>query len=383
MRSMSAEEVGSGGGPRGLLVHADNRVALPWLARRYAGQVRAVYLDPPYNTGSDRLHYADRLSTSAWRAQLRETFDALRPLLRPDAVVAVQIDDHQVRVLWDLLDEIFGAEQHLATVVVKMSELSGPKLHHVQRRLPKLKEYILFYGNGPEAALSPLRVRKPEAELAGYLRYYAKVIEDPQRPVTQWRPVRIREYLRAQSVEPTAQAVRAFQLENAARVVYRTNNRLLAGLQFETECAPVRSPTGVDYIWWQGRQMLFLEDHLYTWVGDLWTDLSTINLNKEGGGHFPHGKKPEALVQRVLQLCSAPGDLVLDAFGGSGTTAAVAHKMGRDWIVIERGPQCLSHVRPRLEGVISGADQGGITRSVGWAGGGSLRYCAEAALAAP
>lgn len=356
----------------GLLIHGDNQAALARLAHTHAGQVQAVYLDPPYNTGTDRDHYADRRAVDAWRAELAHVLRGLRPLLRPEAVVCVQIDDHQVSALWQLMDAEFGAQARLATVVVKMSELSGVKMAHVDTRLPKLKEYLLFYGNTPTAALRPLRVLKTDAELAGYLRYYSSVIDNPHDPPEAWRILNLRAHLKARGEPVTAERIRRFQVAEAHRVVYRTNNKLLAGLHFDTECARVVSSTGVEYIWWQGRQLLFLADHIHTWVGDLWTDVSTINLNKEGGAAFRAGKKPEALIQRVLTLCSEPGDLVLDAYAGSGTTAAVAHKLGRSWITIERGPHCLSHVAPRLSAVVAGTDQGGISRAVQWQGGGNF-----------
>lgn len=365
-------------GPQGLLICGDNREALVRLGGTHAGQVQAVYLDPPYNTGTDRDHYADRRGVEAWRADLAGVLRALRPLLRPEAVVCVQIDDNQVSDLWQLMDAEFGAEARLATVVVKMSELSGVKMSHVDTRLPKLKEYLLFYGNSPQAALRPLRILKSETELASYIRYYASVILNPEAPPERWEIANLRQHLKALGEPVTAERIRQFQVAEAHRLVYRTNNKLLAGLSFDTECARVTSATGVEYIWWQGRQMLFLTDHIHTWVGDLWTDLSTINLSKEGGVAFRAGKKPEALIQRVLDLCSAPGDLVLDAYAGSGTTAAVAHKTGRNWLTIERGPHWHTHVVPRLEAVVAGRDPGGITRAVRWQGGGTFEVSSPA-----
>jgi len=120
--------------------------------------------------------------------------------------------------------------------------------------------------------------------------------------------------------------------------------------------------------------MLFLADHVEEHIGDLWTDISTINLNKEGGCPFPNGKKPERLIARILALSTRPGDLVLDAYAGSGTTAAVAHKMGRRWIAIEQGPQARSHCAPRLRRVVRGEDGAGISAELGWKGGGAFTF---------
>jgi len=116
-------------------------------------------------------------------------------------------------------------------------------------------------------------------------------------------------------------------------------------------------------VWWEGKEMLFLKDHMHETLGDLWTDISTINLNKEGEGDFVNGKKPEALLARLIEMCSEPGDLVLDAFAGSGTTGAVAHKLGRDWIMIESGEHCETHIAPRMRAVVRGVDGAGIAKN--------------------
>ena len=106
----------------------------------------------------------------------------------------------------------------------------------------------------------------------------------------------------------------------------------------------------------------------------IWVDVLSNNLHNEGGVEFPKGKKPEALIKRCLDLATNPGDLVLDSFAGSGTTGAVAHKMGRRWIMVELGEHCHTHIIPRLQKVINGEDQGGISKAVNWQGGGGFRY---------
>lgn len=109
-------------------------------------------------------------------------------------------------------------------------------------------------------------------------------------------------------------------------------------------------------------------------ITDVWTDISWNGIANEGGVSFKNGKKPEALLKQIFEMCTREGDLVLDSFGGSGTTAAVAHKMKRRWISIEIGDHCHTHIIPRLEKVIDGEDQGGISKSVNWQGGGGFRY---------
>ncbi len=369
----TAEALAEAASRSNVLVHGENLSVLRGLSAHHAGTVACAYLDPPYGTGTAFPHYDDpRHDGAGWLAHLEARVRQVHALLRDDGVLALQIDDRAQARVQLLLDSVFGARARLNTVVVKMSELSGVKMSHA-RRLPKLKEYLLLYGRTAKAALRPLRVPKPPEVLDGYLRYYAHVVENPDDAVEAWRIVPIRAHLSARGLPRDPEAVRAFQLANAARVVYRTSNRALAGMTFPTATARVRSPTGRDWVWWEGRQALFLADHLDAPLGDLWTDVSTIPLDAEGGVAFPGGKKPEMLIRRVLQLASAPGDLVLDPYAGSGTTAAVAQKMGRRWWTIEQAPSARTHAAARLRRVCAGLDSAGVSRAEGWTGGGGFR----------
>ena len=121
-------------------------------------------------------------------------------------------------------------------------------------------------------------------------------------------------------------------------------------------------------------QLLFADSNLMIHPGDLWTDIKTTGLEAEGGVSFKNGKKPESLIKRIIGMSTNEGDWVLDSFAGSGTTGAVAHKMGRRWIMIELGEHCHTHIIPRMKRVIDGTDQGGISKAVNWQGGGGFRY---------
>jgi adenine-specific DNA-methyltransferase len=357
-----------------LLIHGDNLLALKALQDRYAGRVKAVYIDPPYNTGSAFEHYDDAVEHSVWLSLLRERLELLRALLRDDGLMFVQIDDRECAYLQVLLDEIFGRPQRINVVAVKMSELSGVKMAHVGQRLPKLKEFILIYGKSPAACLKPLRVTKSPETLDKYLKYYGNYIVNPEDAPEKWQIVGIKDYLQKSGETCNEASIRQFKLDHAAHVVYRTNNKSFEGLNFPTATARVTSATGLEYIWWEGKQMLFLSDYIEEYMGDLWTDISTINLNKEGGVAFPNGKKPEALVRRVLKLSTEPGDIVVDSFVGSGTTAAVAHKMRRRWIAVELGNHAITHCLPRLKAVVDGTDEGGVSEEENFKGGGGFRF---------
>lgn len=355
-------EGASGRRPRGELWQGDNLEVMEALRADLHEQVQFVYLDPPYNIRSGNAHYEDRRSHGQWLEFMEKRLRAIQPLLRADGIVCVQIDDAEMAYLQILMDEVFGRHHRINTITVKMSELSGVKMTHVDRRLPKIKESLLVYGGGGDVRIRAPRVLKTGAKFERYLKYYGKVIVDPTTPVEAWEIVPIRRYLKEAGMPVDPTSVREFKIKEAHRVVYRTNSKLMSSLQFDGPLREVVSPTGIRYVWWEGKEMLFLRDHMHETLGDLWTDISTINLNKEGGREFVNGKKPEALIARVIEMCSAPGDLVLDAFAGSGTTGAVAHKLGRDWIMIESGAHCATHIVPRMRAVVRGEDASGISR---------------------
>lgn len=335
-------------GEKSLLIQGDNLPVLRALLPQFEQKIRCVYLDPPYNTGAKFEHYSDQHEHNAWLTMMRDRLLAIAPLLHPEALIFVQIDDREAAYLQIVMDELFGRNNRLNTICVKMSELSGVKMTHTAHRLPKLKEYILAYGASDQARFQPMTELKEGPTLERYLRYYTRIITNPDDAVEEWNIVSIRDWMKSQGLPTSAENVRATQLQERHRVVYRTNNARLSSMTFPTATAKVISPTGLEYIWWEGKQMLFLKDHCESPVGDVWTDISTINLHREGGVAFKQSKKPEALIERVLKLGSLPGDWVLDAFGGSGTTAAVAERLGRKWVLIEAGDHIDSHIVTRL-----------------------------------
>ncbi|MGH8061284.1 MAG: site-specific DNA-methyltransferase [Pseudoxanthomonas sp.] len=357
-----------------MLIEGDNLDALKALLPYYAGQVKCIYIDPPYNTlSADMPHYDDNIEHSQWLSMMYPALEILKSFLSQDGHIFVQIDDNEMAYLQVIMDEIFGRSNRAINIAVKMSELSGVKMKHVDKKPPKLKEYIIAYRATPSGRLRPIKKQKDPDKFEQYLGYYTKFIENPEDEVKEWVITPIKDYLKAQGIEPTEEAIRKFQLREADRVVYRTNNALLARQSFKTKTAKVVSPKGIEYIWWEGKQMLFLSSYAEEYLGDFWPDISTINLNKEGGVDFKRGKKPEALLQRVIEIASNPGDIVLDSFLGSGSTAAVAHKMGRRWIGVEMRTQARTHSQKRLVDVVDG-EQSGVSGNVGWKGGGGFRF---------
>ncbi len=357
-----------------LIIKGNNLIALASLLKRYEGQVKCIYIDSPYNTGSDSFNYNDNFNHSSWLTFMKNRLEIAKKLLTNDGVIFVQCDDNEQAYLKVLMDDIFDRENFVNCICVKMSETSGLKMSHIRYRLPKLKEYVLLYKKGP-ISLNPIRISKTDkGNLKKYAGYYSNIIENINDEVENWKITPLNDYLTRNSLDLNDEEVLQYKIDNAERMVYRTNNKSFEGLDISKKIAEITSPKGLKYIWWEGKQMLFLKDYLEESIGDLWTDLSTINLNKEGGVDLKNAKKPESLIKRIIELLTNRNDIVLDFFLGSGTTAATAHKMGRRYIGVEQMDYIEDITVERLRKVIEG-DQGGISKAVDWQGGGSFVYC--------
>src|SRR5690554_5931016 len=320
-----------------LIIKGNNLLALHSLKQEFAGNVKLIYIDPPYNREAESF-YNDNFKNSTWLTFMKNRLEVVSSLLTEDGLIFIQIDDFQFGYLLPLCDEIFDRENRVNIITVKMSETSGVKMSHVEKRLPKIKEFILVYRKSVNAKFNPIKITKTEQQnkLKEYLKYYSKVIVNPNDEPEEWQIISIKDYLKNIGKSYDEETIRKFQIENADRVVYRTNNKSFENLNIQKEITKITSARGLEYIWWEGKQMLFLSDYIEEYVYDLWTDISTINLNKEGGVDFDNGKKPEKLLQRIIQMCTKENDIVLDYHLGSGTTASTAHKMNRQYIGIEQ-----------------------------------------------
>lgn len=389
-----------------ILIHGDNLLALKALESDYAGKVKCIYIDPPYNTGSAFEHYDDGLEHSVWLGLMRDRMELLRNLLSPDGLIFVQIDDNEMAYLVVLMDEIFGRRNRINIVAVKMSEATGVKMAHVEKRLPKQKEYILIYKGEGHPKFSPIKIPR-ESWNDEYKEVLLGVSEKDLERVKELidreesdqdsvdevnsilkgvRIVSISQYFKENDIKSAdrdtwkwsnawriVQAVGAGSLKDRA-LAARTSNELSAVLSARRKLSVFK--TNFDHTSRDPRiRLLFADKYLTYNPGDFWTDIKTSGgVGEEGGVSFPKGKKPEALIQRVIEMCTNSGDLVLDSFAGSGTTGSVAHKLGRRWIMVELGDHATTHIVPRLKSVIDGTDNGGVSKAVGWNGGGGFRY---------
>lgn len=393
------------------LVFGDNLLALQALLPEFAAAIKCIYIDPPYNTGNAFAHYQDGLDRAHWLDFMKPRLALLWELLRSDGFLAIQIDDNEFARLYLLLAELCG-EHNLKVICIKMAEPTGVKMHHVLKYggIPKLKEYTILAGKSGIRGLRMERTAK-----GNWDREYRLVLGNVSYTDLQQLKATIANPERTGADIQRADAIASRLVFEQAQAVYRREAR--AGLQQETwlydnawrivrTCATsasakhladqkrsqlpqaggaftIQTAQGKLYLiktdyhaaHAQPRmRLLFADDYLTVHPGDFWSDIKTTGLGDEGRVDFTNGKKPEALMKRIIGMATQPGEWVLDAFAGSGTTGAVAHKMGRRWLMIEHGEQCHTHILPRLRRVIDGTDQSGISKTVHWRGGGGFRY---------
>ncbi len=381
-----------------ILIHADNLLALKALEQEFEGQVQAIYIDPPFNTGEAFENYDDGIEHSLWLDLMHKRLLVLHRLLHDTGTAFIHIDDNELGYLIALADEIFGRSNRISVVTFKQSSVSGPKARNPG--VVSIANYVLIYAKDKSAW-------KNRNVYRGITRddRYAKFIENVDAPHRDWRFISLKEaFCRFQGIQEKEldckfgarleTHIEKFVLGHADQVVRTArvadqdvNENAREALRRSREEENVVQHSAredlEDFYFINGEQIAFYRnkareiDGKYVTserISNLWDDLLSNNLHKEGGVSFKNGKKPEALIKRCLELATSPGDLVLDSFLGSGTTAAVAHKMGRRWIGIELGEHALTHVIPRMQSVIDGEDASGITKAVAWKGGGGFRY---------
>lgn len=390
-----------------MLIHGDNLLALKALEQKFAGQVKCIYIDPPYNTGSAFEHYDDGLEHSIWLGLMRERLCLLRTLLAPDGVILVQIDKNEAAYLKVLMDEVFMRDSYVTTIAVRMSATSGFKIEHSDKTIVKNTEYIHVYSWN-------LRL-SPAYEVSEYDSHYSLIRQDEGGVHKLQKLTSISEVenelckygLRAtdknlEKLFACSEWFRSFVRMNKERIgrvhtapaaALQCKENLIAQLPTTDSVVSFTSSKGDHY--WIKRNATSIDQYIpislkyqYTdtvngyreelsnILGDWWDGFyyDMGNVEDEGGVRFKASKKPERLLFRILNMFTEKGDLVLDSFLGSGTTAAVAHKMGRRWIGIELGDHCYTHCLPRLKGVVDGTDQSGISKFVNWQGGGGYRF---------
>jgi adenine-specific DNA-methyltransferase len=347
-----------------ILIKGDNLLALKSLEAEFAGKVKCIYIDPPYNTGSAFTHYDDGIEHSLWLSLIRDRLEILRKLLSEDGSIWISLDDSESHYCKVLCDEIFGRANFVSNVIwqKKYSPQNDAKW------LSDSHDHIQVFAKNKQIWRPNLLSRTDEMNA----RY--KNPDNDSRGVWKAADLSVKTYSANSDYEITTPSGRKVsppesrcwaynqtrfqELVDEGRIWFGASGNNVPSVKIYL--SEVQQGTVSKTIW------------LREEVGDNQEAKQEVTkLNRTNPFATP---KPERLIQRILQLATKEGDLVLDSFGGSGTTGAVAHKMKRRWIMVELGEHCYTHIVPRLQKVIDGTDAGGITKAATWKGGGGFRF---------
>ena len=381
-----------------MLIRGDNLLALKALEQDFTNRVHCIYIDPPFNTGQAMADYEDGLEHSIWLTIMRDRLQILHRLLRKDGTIFVHIDDNELGYLICLMDEIFHRENRVSVVTFKQGAATGHK--SINPGCVNTSNFILIYAKD-KAAWKPNRVftgRERDKRYSSFIinrdedyRFWKFTTLGKAFALSQGLPEREAKKKLGEDYEDR---LNDFVIQNADSVFQPAppNYDGISAAARQVVDASLKDPRKVfllerdgysDMYFVAGKRLLLYRDKLKhvdgEWVAGeplttIWADILSNNLHNEGGVELPKGKKPEALIKRVFELTTKKGNWVLDSFAGSGTSAAVAHKMGRRWITIEMGVHCDEKVLPRLRSVVEGTDLSGITAATKWSGGGGFKY---------
>jgi len=368
-----------------LIIKGNNLLALASLKKEFAGKVKLIYIDPPYNTSDDSFGYNDSFNHSTWMTFLKNRLEIARQLLSKDGAIFIQINDIEEAYLKVLCDEVFTRENFHTSICVQMSYLSGVKMAHKDKKLPKIKEYTLFYTNSPKIKLNPQYV--PASWDEALERYTSFVIKDnyPDDDCNKWKIIPLNKAIKDTGVDQKdKKAVLVFKLKNADLIFRTARNRSADYSSYDpNHFTKVINPDESYYFAYKGEDVSFAADKVIfingkltpvVSVGDIWTDIGINNLSNEGGVDLRFGKKPEKLIERIIKIISnSDDDIILDFFSGSGTTGAVAHKLNKQYILVEQLDEHISKSIKRIKNVIKG-EQSGVSKDNNWKGGRDFVY---------
>ncbi len=410
------------GGEENLVIKGNNLVALYSLKqylKEYDKKIKLVYLDPPYNTGNDSFKYNDSFNHSTWMTFMKNRITIARDLMDDDGIIWVQTDDGEVNYLGVLMDEIFGRENFINLVTVK-TKVGGVSGSSEGKSLKDTTEFIQLYAkNKSQITLEPVFAMTPVwdyiqteyIQVGKSWKYTSVLTELGDRVLLKSDKTAGRQYYHYPNAKSVS--VKQYARDNniteeevynsiPEKIFRSTNAQSSVRTSVMEETKEVDNGlVSIEYTPNKGKNKGKLTEILYTSTGatnmlmflsdmltedkdgkllykerltTLWDDIQYNNLAKEGKVEFPNGKKPEKLLQNVIEMSSYKGDYVLDFFGGSGTTAATAHKLGRNYITIEQLDTQIDIIKRRLRNVIDGEDKG-ISSEIEWTGGGSFMYC--------
>ncbi|MGQ1783879.1 site-specific DNA-methyltransferase [Saccharicrinis sp. GN24d3] len=342
-----------------LLIKGDNLLALNSLKKHFDKlpdneKVKCIYIDPPYNTGSAFEFYEDNLEHSEWLTLMRDRLVILKECLASDGFIFVQMDNREVFRLKLLLDEVFGAENFINDIVWKRRGGSA----NPSNRLNNVIDYILWYRNSEASTFNQIFSLEDEHTQKYIKERFNNIDENGRR------------YMKSPIQSPNRRENLIYDYKGYKTPTkgYSVSREVLEQWDKEGKLAfPDDKSKNIN-------RKIYLDEYKGQPISNLWSDIYVINPMSKERTEFDGGQKPEALIKRVFEFATMEGDLILDIFGGSGTTFTTAHKMKRKWIGVELGNHAESLIIPRLKKVLNGKDEGGITESVNWQGGGSFKF---------
>lgn len=368
-----------------LIIKGNNLIALHSLAKQFKGKIKLIYIDPPYNTGEDSFKYNDKFSHSTWLTFMKNRLEIAKTLLADDGVIFVHCDYNEDGYLRVLLDEIFTEDNFVANIAIRSNSISGNKTQHKEKTILKNKDTILVYKKN-SLKINPQYTIKQKWDT----HYNAILISEDG----ELKPKKLLDHLIENKILKPNEKItenswgnekfRNFCIENM-NFIYQIVNSISDSLKQESlkqkDTVIIKNDGDITYAL-NGKRLSTLNKtilnmngkmELVQLLGDLWSNIDFQNTQNEGGVSFPTGKKPEALLRRIIDMTTKEGDIILDYHLGSGTTAAVAHKMNRQYIGIEQMDYIETLAVERLKKVIDG-EQGGISKAVNWQGGGEFVY---------
>lgn len=408
-----------------LIIKGNNLLALHTLREKYTGQIKLIYIDPPYNTGSDSFLYNDRFNHSAWLTFMKNRLEIARELLTDDGYIFIQTDDSEQAYLKVLMDSIFGRNHYVNTISVLFKNIAGASGGGQDKRLKKNIEYITIYSKNRELS-------RPFNSVYEFKKI-SNLVQEMREEGVSWKYTSIlvdsgTEKYVGSTIDGAGNEIKLYKQENPViksisslmkeenlteeqaydkygKFAFQTampqssiRPRVMEKWQElglgENDLMSIRyvprtgKNKGVEYQqFYKGNTF-----RLFAWLKDVSEEIDgtlykrdalgtfwnfvgeTKNVNKEGQVEFPNGKKPERLLGKVIEMASDEGDIILDFFGGSGSTAAAAMKLNRKFISLEQMDNQAQLEIDRLNNVISGTDKNGLSQDVNWQGGGSFVY---------
>lgn len=348
-----------------MMIQGDNLDALKSLVPSFGGRIKCVYIDPPYNTGNAFEHYDDGIEHSLWLSLLKPRLELLHRLLAEDGTIWISIDDAEGHYLKVLCDEVFGRKCFVSTVIWRSTDNSN----NDAKKFSVDHNMLLVYSKSPDwksKRLMPLDIKR---------KHFKNPDNDPRGAYFDGNPISSpnpRPNLCYDIIAPQGNAIKP------PRYGWRWSKDRMQEMISTGEIWFTKDGQSI-------RRRTYLADQGGLPPSTLWADLEETGHNRQAKyeqkqlfqdwskDEWFSTPKPEKLIKKIIDLCSDEGDYVLDSFLGSGTTAAVAHKMNRKWIGIEMGEHAITHCVPRLKKVVDG-EQGGISESVKWKGGGGFRF---------